>query len=193
MNPSDELNQSPLLRQLKQQAGHEPLEAPDGYFEAMAQAWDDRLADEEVMAQAPRLQQAGRHLPWQVPHGYFEALPHRIMRRLSEPEASIKPLWPNLAYRLAAVAAVLGLLWVLWLPGNAPEPPAPALSWYDLSTEALVALAEVEVNDPDLIVEVMGEENLLPPPLTKDPAVEVWLEAVDVEDLEAALLEEEYP
>lgn len=193
MNPSDELNQSPLLRQLKQQAGEEPLQAPDGYFEAMAQAWDDRLADEEVIAQAPQLQQAGRQLPLRVPRGYFEALPDRIMQRLSQPEAEVKLLWPGLAYRIAAVAAVLGLLWVLWLPGHAPEPTVPVLSWNDLSTEALVALAEVEVDDPDLIVEVMGEENLLPPPASQDAAVEAWLDEVDVVDLEAALLEEEYP
>jgi hypothetical protein len=193
MHPSDELNQSPLLWQLKQQVGQEPLEAPDGYFEAMAQAWDDRLADEEVMAQAPRLQQAGRQLPWRVPPGYFAALPDRIMPRLSQPEATAKPLWPGLVYRIAAVAAVWGLLWVLWHPSIAPAPPATALSWNDLSTEALLAFAEVEVDDPSLILAVMGEAPLLPPPVPQDPAVEAWLDEVDVADLEAALLAEEYP
>lgn len=190
MHPSDDLSQAPHLRRLKQQ-GLPPPEPPEGYFDAMAQAWDDRLADESALAEAPQLRQAGRTLPLRVPAGYFEALPARVMQRIRAEATLVRPLWPTLAYRAVAVAAVLGLLLMMWRPQPRPEARStPTLTWGQLPTEALLALAEEEVDDPALILEVLNEATApQPPPETE--AIDLLLEDMDVADLEAVWLETE--
>jgi hypothetical protein len=139
------------------------------------------------MAEAPTLRKAGRHLPLRVPVGYFETLPGRVLRVINPaPATKGQAWWPEIGYRMAAVAAVLGLLLLLWGPAE-PSPAAQPLTWAALPTESLLALVEAEVDDPDLILKVMAEGRTPPDVIP----VDAWLQDLDVTDLEAALLEAE--
>jgi len=190
----DELQETPLLRQLKQSAPENPDPPDSDYFASFSSRMQVRLEDEEILAETPILQTAGRKRWFSVPEGYFQALPARIMALINAPkeEAKVRSLWnreSSFAWGGIAIAAVISLL--LMFQGRQSQDQRLALL-EEIPTDQLLAMAAYEVDDYALMEEFSAqnlevEEDILP----EGELEELFIEDLDMSELEALLMEED--
>lgn len=156
----DELDDAPILKSLK---GKEQFEPPEGYFQHLSIALQDKLEDEAIFQEAPRLRSVEKENIWLVPKRYFEEFPARLMQRI-DGQAKVIPLWEALRPKLIWAAAAVVLVFAIWLgvrPSNVDQ-GAQLASIDDIPNEELVeALETAGIDSYDLMVAISEDDELV--------------------------------
>lgn len=182
--------ESALLRSI---ARKEPYEAPEGYFEALEGSIMSLIGEADPLSAAPILASIPKDSPYAAPEGYFEAFPEKITRLIRQETTGgrIKNFWQTRTqvWFSAGMAAAISLL-VMYAAISFGKNDPSGLE--GIPTEDLMAAADVEHMDLDLLTEGMDENDLnrirqrLRYQVTEDEYTTL-LNHLDAEDFESLL------
>ncbi|TAE60349.1 MAG: hypothetical protein EAZ89_01590 [Bacteroidetes bacterium] len=185
--------ESALLRSI---ARKEPYEAPEGYFEGLENRIFSLIDEADPLSAAPILSSIPKNSSFTVPEGYFEAFPERMTRlvRQETTGSRVRKLWQSRTqvWFSAGMAAAISLLIMYAAVSFGKNDPA---GLEGIPTEDLMAAADVEHMDLDLLTEGMDENDLnrlrqrMRYPITEDEYTTL-LNHLDAEDFESLLSEE---
>jgi hypothetical protein len=127
-----------------------PYSVPSSYFEENAK----NVAYIAGETESPTLNAIGKTLPYSIPQGYFDALPEDILRKVAKPQAKVVPLFARTWMRMAAAAALAGVLFFggYQLLKNDTETSVVAAQQDTADTNRSLA-----VNEPAIVKEIKKE------------------------------------